>query len=279
MTIKSLAQAVAENPYAEFSPWWSMGQEFLAFMARAIGSEWRATTGPSGDLAAVQKDLAIYIELVYQRVARPTLAVDFIGGHALGTIQSGEFDALSYAFYKSTFERFAATVADGNAMTEARHGFTQRVGRLFYQQLHEHLALTLPQQLQSETDFAQLQNAIGQVGNFLQVQGYLRDHFAFHFAVTLQHDGKQIMQQPADFIDRLRQKQVGYALYEMGYPVILPSAVYLYQTMGEAQHHSSRTIEELFGRIGYVACETSDFDPTGYPSERVVELWEIRASK
>ena len=61
----------------------------------------------------------------------------------------------------------------------------------------------------------------------------------------------------------------------MGYPVILPSAVYLYQTLGEAQHHSSRTIEELFARIGYVASETPDFDPTGYPSYRVVELWEI----
>ena len=68
----------------------------------------------------------------------------------------------------------------------------------------------------------------------------------------------------------------GYALYEMGYPVILPSAVYLYNTLGEAQHHSSRTIEELFGRVGFQARETDDFDPSGFPSDRVVELWEIR---
>ncbi|MEM8681700.1 MAG: hypothetical protein AAGF97_20315, partial [Planctomycetota bacterium] len=67
-----------------------------------------------------------------------------------------------------------------------------------------------------------------------------------------------------------------YALYEMGYPVILPSAVYLYHTVGEAQHHSSRTIEELFDRVGIEARETDDFDPIGYPSDRVVELWEIQ---
>ena len=62
----------------------------------------------------------------------------------------------------------------------------------------------------------------------------------------------------------------------MGHPVILPSAVYLYHTLGEAQHHSSRTIEELFDRVGHEARETDDFDPIGYPSDRVVELWEIR---
>ena len=62
----------------------------------------------------------------------------------------------------------------------------------------------------------------------------------------------------------------------MGYPVILPSAVYLFHTVGEAQHHSSRTIEELFELIGYQARETDDFDPTGHPAELVVELWEIR---
>ena len=62
----------------------------------------------------------------------------------------------------------------------------------------------------------------------------------------------------------------------MGYPAILPSAVYLYNTMGEAQHHSSRTIEEIFDKIGYEARETDDFNPSDYPSDMVVELWEIR---
>jgi hypothetical protein len=74
----------------------------------------------------------------------------------------------------------------------------------------------------------------------------------------------------------LHHNGLAYALYEMGYPIILPSAVYLYHTVGEAQHHSSRTIEELFELIGYEARETDDFDPTGHPSDLVVELWEIR---
>ncbi|MBI2404109.1 MAG: hypothetical protein HYV20_15505 [Gemmatimonadetes bacterium] len=62
----------------------------------------------------------------------------------------------------------------------------------------------------------------------------------------------------------------------MSYPVILPSAVYLFNTIGEAQHHSSRALQELFQRVGCEAAETHDFDPTGYPADMVVELWEIR---
>ena len=120
-----------------------------------------------------------------------------------------------------------------------------------------------------------LQQAIAQVGNFLKTQGYLRDHFAFRFDVHTQQLGQPIKQGAADVIRQLQSKRTVYALYEMGYPAILPSAVYLYHTMGEAQHHSSRTIEELFGRMGYRASETADFDPTGYPSDLVVELWEI----
>lgn len=46
--------------------------------------------------------------------------------------------------------------------------------------------------------------------------------------------------------------------------------------MGEAQHHSSRTIEELFEMVDSEGRETDDFESTGYPSEMVVELWEIR---
>jgi len=51
----------------------------------------------------------------------------------------------------------------------------------------------------------------------------------------------------------------------------------LVATVGDAQHHSSRTVEELFARVGYTASETHDFDPSGYPADMVVELWEVRA--
>ncbi|MYA78223.1 MAG: hypothetical protein F4Y17_11895 [Gemmatimonadetes bacterium] len=87
----------------------------------------------------------------------------------------------------------------------------------------------------------------------------------------------RIIQHGDEVVSRLQSGRLAHALYEMGYPVILPSAVYLYHTIGEAQHHSSRTIENLFGEVGYDARETDDFDPIGYPSELVVELWEIRS--
>ena len=92
--------------------------------------------------------------------------------------------------------------------------------------------------------------------------------------MTASRGGHPITQRKADFLPAL-SGGVAYALYDMGYPIILPSAVYLYQTIGEAQHHSSRTIEELFARCGCTASETDDFDPTDFPSELVVELWEI----
>ena len=114
------------------------------------------------------------------------------------------------------------------------------------------------------------------MGGFLLEEGYLRRHFAFRFDVSASRGGRPLAQNEADFLPALRDGGVAYALYEMGYPIILPSAVYLYRTLGEAQHHSSRTIEELFARCGCRASETDDFDPSGHPSKLVVELWEIR---
>ena len=276
--MRSLEQVVAANPYPDFADWWPMGDQFLLFMAHAIGSQWRALAGAAITMAHVQRDVHNYIQLVYQRTARPTLVIDFLHPCGPKTIQSGEFDALSYAFYKSAFGALNTSMVDPSIQQRKRHAFTQRVGKLFYEQVHAHLSLSLPEQLSNSDELLLLENAIAQVGKFLKQQGYLRDHFAFHFDVDLHHDGQQILQRRKDLILRLREGRCVYALYEMGYPVILPSAVYLYQTLGEAQHHSSRTMEELFGRIGCIASETADFDPTGYPSEMVVELWKIQTS-
>ncbi|MEZ4736759.1 MAG: hypothetical protein R3E79_57495 [Caldilineaceae bacterium] len=278
MANKTLAEIVAQKPYRDYAMWWPMGEMFLSFMATAIVEEWRAVVLDPTDLTVVQRAVAEYIELVYAQSARSTLATDFAAGENLALFCSGEFDALSYAFFKTAF--LAMADRDGGSSTSARErrAFTQRVGKRFYHQLHEHLQLDLPLTLTTAEDFTRLQSAMIQIGDFLKSQGYLRDHFAFRFDVTAPHLGQQIVQASSDFIDHLQKNGVAYALYEMGYPAILPSAVYLYQTLGEAQHHSSRTIEELFGRIGYVASETADFDPTGYPSDMVVELWEIRPS-
>jgi hypothetical protein len=147
---------------------------------------------------------------------------------------------------------------------------------MFFDLLQRHLNLDLPSRLDGKADFDQLKASIQSVGGFLKEQGYLRDHFDFLFSVDVEYAGKRIKRTEADFLNDLKNNGIAYAVYEMGYPAILPSAVYLYQTVGEAQHHSSRTIEELFDRVGYEGRETDDFDPGEHPSDRVVELWEIR---
>jgi hypothetical protein len=278
MTRKTLQQIAAEKPYREFTPWWPMGETFLTFMADAITSQWRNLPHNSGDLAAVTAYTADYLQTVYDRPARAELVADFAAGANLTTVQSGEFDALSYAFFRAAFELIEAHPgAYDEPVAQERRRFTQRVGRVFFRQMSDHLGLDIPARLADSSDFEQFIAVIEQVGHFLREGGYLRDHFAFRFDVGVTQQGRQITQATTAFLNDLQQNGVAYALYEMGYPAILPSAVYLYHTIGEAQHHSSRTIEELFARAGCDARETDDFDPTGYPADLVVELWEIRA--
>ena len=264
MTI-SFSQLVAEHPFPEFADWWPLGPTFLEFMSEAIVTEWRDLSPGDGDLEGIQRYAAGYSQTVYGSSIHPRLAQEFVDKR-VAHIHSGEFDALSYAFYRSAFEM----------RPEEKRPFTQRVGKRFFTAVHDHLHLDLPPKLQTPAQFAQLQSNIQRVGDFLQSEGYLRDHFAFTFNVNVTHKGKTILQTEDGFLADLQANGIAYALYEMGYPAILPSAVYLYHTIGEAQHHSSRTIEELFDRTGCEARETDDFDPTGFPSDMVVELWEIR---
>lgn len=276
MTQKTLQDVVQEKPFQDFAEWWPVGDHFLTFMSNAIYSEWIALAGNRGNLARVITYTSEYLQTVFNRNARQNLVQDFVNGRLNQTIYSGEFDALSYAFFRDTFEQIAANPdAYASSVVRERRLYTKRVGRKFYDQVHKHLALDLPTGLDTEAQFRQLKRAIGQVGQFMADQGYLRDHFAFHFDVNLDHADRSIQQADNTFLQHLANG-TGFALYEMGYPIILPSAVYLYHTMGEAQHHSSRTIEELFDRVGYEARETDDFDPLGFPSDMVVELWEIR---
>lgn len=273
---KTLEEAVAGNPFSDYQDWWPVGQYFAAFMSQSIVAQWRDVSGGGANLDTVRAYAARYLHVVYAREARATLVDSFIQEPTILTLQSGEFDALSYAFFRSAFEQIAS--AGGDVKTERRL-FTKRVGRRFFDKVQAHLSLELPRDLQDQAQLAHLKRSIAAVGQFLTEQGYLRDHFAFTFDVQVQYRGQRLAQEEDHFLPRLHEEGMAYALYEMGYPVILPSAVYLYQTIGEAQHHSSRTIEELFDRIGYEAQETADFDPAEHPSQRVVELWEIREKR
>ena len=271
----TLSTAVSQHPYPEFQAWWPMGESFLALMADAIGCQWRPLAPSEDSIASVQNTVEEYISQVYHRQARPGLAASFAAGTDLGTVQSGEFDALSYAFFCSAFRALASRFS-GDELSSLRRGFTERVGAQFFSHLSERLSLELPPTLLNETDLALVNVAIQRVGGFLVEQGYLHSHFSFHFDVSASHAGVTIDQKTDDILGALDNGGTAYALYEMGYPVILPSAVYLHRIVGEAQHHSSRTIEELFSRVGCDAWETDDFDPSRYPSNLVVELWQIR---
>jgi len=150
-------------------------------------------------------------------------------------IHSEEFDALSYAFFRSAFEMMAAQPGITNqAWSQARREFTQRVGKRFFAGMAEHLQLALPLAVETNAQFAQLQAGIAKAGKFLKANSYLRDRFDFSFDVKVTHTGQKIHQSARHFLTRLDQEGVAYALYTMGYPVILPSAVYLYNLVGEA---------------------------------------------
>ena len=277
--MKKLADIVRERPFSEFAQWWEMGSEFIGFMSRAIVPQWNELGGLQGDLDRVQGYAAEYLGLVYGQKADLALVQHFVRRETSRPIASGEFDALSYAFYRSAFELLGDKYSgDDAALARGKRGFTTQVGKIFFNAVHDHLQLNLPSDLRTPSQFTRLQKNLDLLGKFLLEGGYLRDQCAFTFSVDAYHGGNRIQQEAGDFLDNLHQNGVGYALYIMGYPVILPSAVYLYQMYGEAQHHSSRTIEELFDRVGYQARETDDFDPSEFPSNQVVELWLVRPS-
>lgn len=274
--MRSLTSLVKNRPFPEFTHWWRMGDEFIHFMSSAIGSEWRNLDKPDREIDQVQNNLGEYFQLVYGKTNAGELLDGFLEGDISGVFHSGEFDALSYALYRSAFEVIAARNPDEvEAIKEAQRDFTRRVGKKFFKAVQEHLPLTLPSELETSQQLGDLEENIERLGEFLLRQGYLRDQCDFSFNVDVVHNDEHLSQNRDVFLERLNQYGIGYALYIMGYPAILPSAVYLYQMYGEAQHHSSRTIEEIFSRLGLQANESEDFDPSTYPADRIVELWKV----
>ena len=274
---KTLRDVVAERAFPEYRTWWPLGNELVTFMSDAIVSEWKALPGNDGSLEEVQAFVSEYVTLVYAREPRAGLVEDFAAKRSSSPMQSGEFDALSYGFFRSAFTLIERRIDEyEHDLTTERRRFTERVGKRFFESLETRLALKLPAAVEDAASFAALKTAIDRTGDFLLREGYYRDHVRFRFDVSTEYRGRRIDQPESDFLKDLNQNGTAYALFEMGYPVILPSAVYLFHTIGEAQHHSSRTMEELFRRSGLTAHETHDFDPIGYPSDMVVELWEVR---
>ena len=275
---RELASVVAERPFWEFSPWWIMGHEFIQFMSTAIVSQWSELDGTSMGLEKIQRYLDEYLRLVYDQVTHPGLLKNFIEQDFSSHFYSGEFDALSYAFYRSAFDTIAEKpIKDNSVIIMERRKFTRNVGKVFFSSIQKYLQLDLPTALKTQQQFQRLQKNINLIGEFLIEQGYLKEQCEFTFSVDVAQTNQHILQKNDEFLKNLNNNGRGYALYIMGYPTIFPSAVYLYQMFSEAQHHSSRTIEELFEKVGCTAHETDDFDPSNFPSDRVVELWKIRS--
>ena len=176
----TLQQIVQKQPFHDYREWWDMGQEFISFMADAIVSQWLALPGKDEAANAVKTYVLEYIHMVYGRDSRSGLVDAFVNQDFSQGFRSGEFDALSYGFFRSAFERIEVCKDELlYPVSKERRRFTQRVGKAFFKSLKEHLGLNLPAGLKDQTDFAELKIAIQQIGGFLKEQGYLRDHFDF----------------------------------------------------------------------------------------------------
>ena len=213
MLYQTLDEIVTVHPYLDYRDWWTMGATFIRMMATAISAEWFDLHLNDGDLEPVQAYVSRYIDLVYGRQCRDSLIEAFVGLDSRTIFYSGEFDAISYGFYRSAFELIAQHTGDcGRRLGLDRRLFTRRVGERFYNQLHDHLGVDLPNALESDRCLVQLKAGIAQVGDFLQAQGYLRDHFGFDFSIDAVHAGQTICQQEHEIVDRLQANHSVYAL-------------------------------------------------------------------
>ena len=168
MNRKTLSQVAAEHPFPDYADWWKMGEDFTSFMSQAITAEWEKLASPAESLEQVKSFVSEYIQTVYQREASPSLVDRFYQVDLSQPVFSGEFDALSYTFYRSAFELLSDLAADeGSTLARERRLFANRVGKTFFTAIHNHLQLNLPPGLETETDFALLQENITRIGDFL----------------------------------------------------------------------------------------------------------------
>ena len=159
---KSLAEVVGERQFPDYANWWPMGQQFTSFMSEAITSQWLSLPHNDGDLATVQQYVSEYLTIVYSRQAATSLADSFVKKSR--PIQSGEFDALSYAFFYSAFELIQRYSEEYTyPIDRTRREYSKRVGRIFFQLLRDHLDLQLPDDLSDTQSFNQMQACIHKI--------------------------------------------------------------------------------------------------------------------
>ena len=130
---RDLASLVKERPFREFSQWWKMGDEFIQFMSDAIVSKWTELGETKVGMERIQNNLDEYLGLVYGQTTHPDRLKNFFEKDFSTLFYSGEFDAISYALYRSSYETIAKEhIGIGTAITEQRRGFTKEVGKVFF---------------------------------------------------------------------------------------------------------------------------------------------------
>ena len=169
---KSLEQVVRGTSIPRIRRVVAGRREFTAFMSDAIVTEWRALHQNCGEVADVQENIETYLQTVYGRPARSGLLDAFLQPGDDSQVQSGEFDALSYAFYKTAFERIAGHIdLYSHSLERERRLYTIRVGKTFFDRLRKHLDLELPDDLATPDQVRRISSGIGRVGRFLHDQG------------------------------------------------------------------------------------------------------------
>ncbi len=297
-----LGEVVEENPYPEFTGTeayrrmsdqpslgqlpWPMGGEFIGLISDSIVGLWRDYLGELGfnsDLEEVKDVFQTYMGTVYDVDVDRSIVEDFVV-HGIGEetrITSSEFDALSFAFYFHVYEKIEEELSESEAEVR-KYQFAVDVGERVFSNLESHLDFSLPDSYEDVEDLDEyIMEPLNTIGRFLHNQGYLGTGFDFSldFEETDPETGDSYSQDAGDFLEDVEsgdeQNPAAHGNYVMGMPSILPSAVYLFNIKDEAQHHSSRIIQEVFNQMGIMGKELDNFDPEGYDSEEVVEIWEF----
>ena len=201
---KYLRQIVAEQPFPDYAQWWNLGSVFSKFMSESIISQWFGLHHNDGDFKLVKHDVSEYLKIVYDKKSKVSLVEDFVNKTFSSPIQSGEFDALSYSFYRSAFQLIENHIKEYDcSLTKERRQFTKRVGKIFFQQVCHYLNLDLPTDLTNKSSFIRLKACLQNLGTFLKVQRYLRDDFDFKFDLDVEYAGKRIVQTESAFVNNL----------------------------------------------------------------------------
>jgi len=169
VTRKQLSRLVEEYPFPDFVEWWELGATFSALMAESVFSQWFALHKNDSEMRLTNEGVVDYLKVVYGRKMRVSLVEDLVRQNFAVPLQSGEFDALSYAFYKSAFLFIGNSHKnDRYSSNRERYAFTKQVGEILFRNIAHYLDLHVPTNGINESSFSQLDACLRKIGIFLE---------------------------------------------------------------------------------------------------------------